>query len=1014
MALVLNNGSFDQTNKTLYSLEDFDDDYEFGIDKTNMSIQFVETSTGTILLKNEEMLNPFFVGINGGSLSEIEPRDIYSGFKRVFFMCMKDNFEYSDKLFQITDKIVNSSEFYHIGKQFALVSASLSVIKNYIYRNRGCVIDKIELTKMFGHNNNYHFDLKEIIIPLIEQNETNTKMIVSLYDTPYGIKNISEILEITSHYNKSYKTPISTQIANILETLKESQFWCDPVNCNINMTEDFKTRGFNYREQTEEGVKNIGELKNTEIEDSDKNIERVINILSEGSKKKDLDYTNQIHTSNGFVDIASTLQNSIKRTYYMNVDDSKLEVTKLDVENMISSITDVGELYHTVNSLIVSKDYCHMVLNSSKILDKIQPLFKNYGPVYKLLLGYAWQCFNIEESIMKTKTTKTHRYVFDIHTANKLPVFPFITEDLTQNPYMTLLVDKTMVAANENAVSLYCMENYEDHYGVCTFDQFQRRFNLFTTGDPDKNLFKGINWDHFAISGSIMPACLQKKSPLLNIICSDQNEDNKWLSFFNNYYADSDIDMMCNDESIYGFASKVGNVIEQIKSNTANYKQGDITIEPIKSMLLMVTKHFYKERIDHFNEYFNYDEKLTPEEMMLKIETEEMKEYLYGFYFEHKSKFNALIRKSKKDNNQYIKQFMSVTPINEMKMKEITYDTTKQKDKITDCDMCFYINDFRGPNDKVSESENYLVIKIAENVKFKIKSQKHKTIELFRSKSQDFFGVVGKFHLPCVRSYYQGNNVYILPSCISAMMTGVNIDYKYFAGVHDPIKIINKYRMRGFGILLSEKEKEHMCYYNSNVQSSGGMFFVGSKDEEEIKKMFGPRELTDKIYRPLIYTQNLPPDNYLNPDIKYIKSLSDLKKNYKNKYNYDDEQYGFNLFSIKTVNNHGSINPYKSWVSKEYFVQKNSFDKPVNILIQPIQSGQSIQPIQSGQSIQPIQSGQFEQPNTEKSNNSDDDRPVKISKQKISKISEIANVVGKVEKKEKKEKKEIYEKYEKY
>ena len=94
------------------------------------------------------------------------------------------------------------------------------------------------------------------------------------------------------------------------------------------------------------------------------------------------------------------------------------------------------------------------------------------------------------------------------------------------------------------------------------------------------------------------------------------------------------------------------------------------------------------------------------------------------------------------------------------------------------------------------------------NVKFKIDSQylPH-SFEIFSIKYKSFFSTVSKFHLPIVRSYYNGNNVYLLPSCISACMTMMNIDYKYFAGSKDQIDIINKYRMRGFGTYLNAKEK---------------------------------------------------------------------------------------------------------------------------------------------------------------------------------------------------------------
>jgi hypothetical protein len=129
-------------------------------------------------------------------------------------------------------------------------------------------------------------------------------------------------------------------------------------------------------------------------------------------------------------------------------------------------------------------------------------------------------------------------------------------------------------------------------------------------------------------------------------------------------------------------------------------------------------------------------------------------------------------------------------------------------DKHKDNDMIFKINYFRKDN-LVEENKNKIVMKINETLRFKIiptdltKSFK-RPIELFKTHHEDFFGTVARFHYPCVRAYYQNNNVYILPSCITSMMTGINIEYKYFSCIRDPIEIINKYVNRGFGLIMNK------------------------------------------------------------------------------------------------------------------------------------------------------------------------------------------------------------------
>ena len=87
---------------------------------------------------------------------------------------------------------------------------------------------------------------------------------------------------------------------------------------------------------------------------------------------------------------------------------------------------------------------------------------------------------------------------------------------------------------------------------------------------------------------------------------------------------------------------------------------------------------------------------------------------------------------------------------------------------------------------------------------------------------------VANFHMPCVRAYYNGDNVYMTPSFISAHMTFMNIDYKYFAGSKDPINIINKYRMRGFGCWLNKNELNTCIKYIYEVPFWNNLFNINS------------------------------------------------------------------------------------------------------------------------------------------------------------------------------------------
>lgn len=145
-------------------------------------------------------------------------------------------------------------------------------------------------------------------------------------------------------------------------------------------------------------------------------------------------------------------------------------------------------------------------------------------------------------------------------------------------------------------------------------------------------------------------------------------------------------------------------------------------------------------------------------------------------------------------------------------------------------------------------------------------------------------------------------------------MTRINIDYKYFAGARDPIVILNKYRMRGFSVILNTNEKSHMLYYNQNVKVHNGMFSV-----DDNKTMFGPKKLDNKIFKPMIFIEGCTDDVYNDDNNKYINSLDDLKNVYKNKYSYNYNDNPIDIFKFNAINKNGYINPLQTWIISAMF-----------------------------------------------------------------------------------------------
>jgi hypothetical protein len=210
--------------------------------------------------------------------------------------------------------------------------------------------------------------------------------------------------------------------------------------------------------------------------------------------------------------------------------------------------------------------------------------------------------------------------------------------------------------------------------------------------------------------------------------------------------------------------------------------------------------------------------------------------------------------------------------------------------------------------------------------KYKIESPHlNHSLELFPVKYDDFFSIVARFHLPCVRGYYNGSNVYLSPSCVSAHMTWMNLDYKYISGSKDPFDIINKNRMRGFGIWLNSNEKKLFVKYSREVPFWNNLYMIGtnSSDSEASKHIFGPISLNHKLFRPRLYnmesyvnnmfvdTTNRYNDDAINPIV--FDNVNTMTTHIQTKFKSVDIKE-LNYESFVSIDKDGYIVPVKKWI----------------------------------------------------------------------------------------------------
>jgi hypothetical protein len=859
---------------------DMDDDLEYGIES---QIQSINSNIDNI--NEDEQLNPFYVSRNGGNLKDLKWGDIYRSFNHVIIMCLTDH-QKPENLEKLFSNKIKKTDINSI-KNITYFRTSINILKNRDHFYKSNIISKNDLSKLFQEND---FNESEIVLAFFEMNEENTRKYCEMYQSSEDLFELENKMEIYNYYlsNKKSDTFVKLDLNTFFKNMKESEYWSNTNNLDINITHSFIDREFNNQRNSTNNFQVINS-KNFKIKTGlpDYPINDVENTEKMFVKKD----------KNLFVDpsiiIRKDKQNK-KRTFYStNIDNTTINNEYVD---KLYNLIDTEKLqYQFINKLLLSKEYCHLVLGNKNLLTKINPIIEKYKHVFKYTIGYAWLTFYLEECLARSKSTKFSRFSFDIETASKLPVFPYIYNDLKQNPYITTLIDDGELI-NNNTYGLHFIDGY-DGYGITNLVEFRKRLNIFMCDNPELNVLEGIDWTKFAISGSLITACLQKRSPLLDQMIKKANNDDSegFKQFINKYYNDSDVDLMSNDASLIGFLNSVKEVYSLVKKNL-NATDKESRYEIVKSFAISITKYFFAEYLKDFNETYGFNKTLEEFEKM----TDDIlfKTYVYNKYINTKLILNKKLVNGNNIDNIFVKEYMIPNSYDNMNIYKVDADNYENYVS-QDSDILYHLNDF-GHN--VQQKDNKLVMKISENIRIKIFCKNTK-IETFRIKDKEFFNTVARFHFPCVRAYYQGDNVHILPSCITAMMTGVNIEYKYFAGIRNPVDIINKYMQRGFSILLNKFELNLWLEYNKNPENKSTIKYDGSENNK--KELTGGKIISNKIYN----IDN--PVNYNN-----IMTTNEQLVQYYKKYNKNS---CIDITKIKTINNNGNINKlYQSFIDLAY------------------------------------------------------------------------------------------------
>ncbi|ARF09784.1 hypothetical protein Indivirus_3_33 [Indivirus ILV1] len=897
----------------------------FILDLDNNDENFFETDLSNcdrLQTTSDRSSNPYYIKNN----NQIElSKDIYYKYSRVLGLCLKNEIsENNTSTFDIR-KIYNmytsNDELQELTKYFTLVPISLKVINNKFHQQ--CVLNiKKEILQMFT---NISLESEELVIPFPDINEKQLKVYSTLYESDYDFNSILMGYTLYQYYNcETYKNIVLERLSRMTTDLRESNYWSNPYHCMINITEVFSNRFFRFKEKLPSHIKASINSNQSGIQDPVLR-NTITKIFGESTAKSEYDLNdNNIYRKMKFTDASSGITKKGKNYKLYRIDNTSCTLSKGQINELFQSTSDMKLLFNLFNSLLLSKEYCHLAINNPVVLTTMKPFFQNkFSAFYNYIFAYAWMCMYLEECIVKTRTKNTNRYVFEINTASQLPFFPYCHENIHLNPYCALLVDEQILSSNDNCHGIPMIINYKE-YGIDTQSGFINKMNIFTSGKQDISIFDGLStisptskkWKHFAVGGSIIPACAQKKSPLVDLVSTyDMSHTEKYTRFFNEYYSESDIDIMCNSNSVFQFMDNVNELVNVIKTNLVKLNGSSqniaesVNIETHKSLCILINTKFIELEMNNFG---------TVDHIINNLTSPEIKERFYEEYFSIKRDNNKKNRKEYSgSNNKLYEEFYKIVSIDDMNIMITTYEPDKDHYSMYDSDTCIFLNDILPKDQQVSSEKNIQVMRISENIKFKIKSPylKH-SLEVFRTKYPDYFSCVARFHLPCVRGYFDGETTYLLPSCVTALMTFTNIDYKYFSGSKDPIEIINKYRMRGFGTIINDREKSSMVKYNNSIEKWKKLLAFSTD-----KKYMGPTKVNTDLFKP-IKTLNLPitiPSVYRTVDFTYVTNLEEYYNYFKNNYGYDSKTSRIDFLKFSAIKPDGNIEQLKRWVLESAF-----------------------------------------------------------------------------------------------
>ena len=560
------------------------------------------------------------------------------------------------------------------------------------------------------------------------------------------------------------------------------------------------------------------------------------------------DYLNTLSNNYNYVDI--TINNHINNDYNIEFDTN-------DIFKMFL-LLNKKQRFLLYCYLLIDTKYSNIIINNYDLLNMMYDTILQFGPLFRYLLSYTWIKLYYDEC----SKTKNKNYVFNITTASILPVFPFNYMNPKLNPYTPLLISDELLNAKYNLLGDF--NNIKLHM-ICDIIQFKERFNIFSTGNSNNNLFEGYNFinNNCYIVGSALMACIQLNPMGLTILNNNINE------YINEYYNESDIDIVFLETNTLLYIDKVELMLNIINNNIKKYNNvsNSKLNKTIKQNLYLIISE------DNIKTYINNN---NIEYIIKNIHSSDTINLFIPLY-------NKLKDKIMKEYNIKKKKYLDI--FNLSAIKYIIKIDNNVKEHILDISFKYIITSEYLPH----------------------------SLEIFSHNNDNIINIVSDFHLPSCRLYYNNETVDLLPSCITAITTRMCLDYKYFYSNKLPMQIILNKKMKGFGTWLNFNEKQKIKHY---ILHNSYYKLLLNIDQYNINsKIFSPISSCSKILTPQILN-NANSDRYNTANLQntymnnYNNNISNIISSKFNSINLDKIDYDMFI----CINKYGNIVPVNKWI----------------------------------------------------------------------------------------------------